>query len=375
MIPVARPAISHAELDSVGEVFESRWLGQGKVVEDFEQAISDRLGGRPVVATNTGTTAMHLALEALGIGEGDEVILPSLTFVATAQAVVASGATPVLCDVDRETLNVDVEAIERAATDRTRAVMPVHYRGLPADIDAICRWASDRGVRVIEDAAHAFGGTYSDGAEVGARGDATCFSFDPIKNISCGEGGAIVFNAEEEATRARRMAVLGIDSTAWGRLERGRPWAYDVVSDGWRYHMPNFAAAIGLAQLSRLDEFRATKRDVLNRYQEAFRDLPSLEMPEMPVGRVFPFLALVLVEERDAFMDQLRARGVGTGVHYIPSHHFSRFADAARMDLTVTDWLAERICSLPLLNDQTADETDAVVEAVTAVAHGLAPVT
>ena len=364
MIPTARPAFSDAELSRVAEVFDSRWLGQGAVTAEFEQAVSERVGGRPFLATSTGTAAMHLALEAIGIGPGDDVVLPSLTFVATTQAVVAAGARPVLCDVDSATLNVDVDCLERAVTNRTRAIIPVHYRGLPLDLDEILAWAGVRGIRVVEDAAHAFGSVYRDGTPVGGKGDITCFSFDPIKNVTTGEGGGIVFSAEEERARAARMAVLGIDTTAWGRLETRRPWAYDVTQDGFRYHMPNFCAAIGLAQLERFEERRRCKQSVLARYQDAFRDLPYLEQREMPVERCFPFLALVLVDDRDSFMSQMKERGVGTGVHYIPSHRFSRFRDCAAGKLGVTDDVADRICSLPLLGDQTDAELEQVVEAV-----------
>jgi perosamine synthetase len=364
MIPVARPAISDSELSRVAEVFQSRWLGQGAVTSEFGRAISERLGGRPFLPVNTGTTAIHLALAAIGIGAGDDVVLPSLTFVAAAQAVVLAGARPVLCDVNPATLNVDVECLERAVTPRTRAVLPVHYRGLPVDLQEILAWAAERDIRVVEDAAHAFGSVYPDGTLVGAIGDVTCFSFDPIKNITTGEGGGIAFAREDERERAAKMSALGIDSTAWGRLETKRPWAYDVLDNGFRYHMPNFCAAIGLAQLERFAEFRQRKQWVVDRYQQAFRDLPHLEMPEMPVDRCCPFLALVLVDDRESFMSQLKARGVGTGVHYIPTHQFSRFRDAAAGQLNVTDMLGERICSLPLMSDETDEECEQVVEAV-----------
>jgi perosamine synthetase len=366
MIPVARPAVADAELDRIREVFESRWLGQGKLSEQFESAISEQCGGRPALVVNTGTTAMHLALSALGIGPGDEVIVPSLTYVATAQAVTATGATVVLCDVNRDTMNVDVRCLEAARTSHTKAVMPVHYRGLPAEIGPILDWASDHGIRVVEDAAHAFGSLYEDGTPVGARGDVTCFSFDPIKNVTTGEGGALVFEHQEERDRGARMRALGIDTDTWSRTEFKRPWEYDVVDDGFRYHMPNFCAAIGLAQLERFHTFRERKQAVLARYQAEFANNPHLEIPEMPVERCFPFLALVLVDERDRFMAHMKERGVGTGVHYIPAHRFSRFADAAADDLPVSDWLGDRICSLPLMNDQTEEETAQVIEAVMA---------
>jgi perosamine synthetase len=363
VIPTARPALSDADLAAVGEVMESRWLGLGKVTEAFENTIGEQLGGRHVVATNTGTTAMHLALETMDVGRGDDVIVPSLTFVATAQAVAASGAHVVLADVNRETLNVDVDALEAARTPATKAVMPVHYRGLPVEIEPILEWAEPHGIRVIEDAAHAFGSDYEDGTAVGGRGDATCFSFDPIKNITTGEGGAVVFEREEDYDRAMKMRVLGIDSTAWSRLEAQRPWEYDVVDIGFRYHMPNFCAAIGLSQLERFEGFRDNKRKVLGAYQEALRGNASLVMPEMPVERCCPFLALVLVEERDRFMAHMRENDVGTGVHYQPLHTLSRFSDGG-VDLPVAAELGERICSLPLLNDQTDAESERVLAAL-----------
>jgi dTDP-4-amino-4,6-dideoxygalactose transaminase len=363
MIPVARPSLSDADLAAVGEVFGTRWLGLGKVTEEFENVLSARFGGRHVVATNTGTTAIELALRTVGVGEGDEVIIPSLTFVATAQAVAATGARPVLCDIDRGSLNVTVESLEIARSPATKAVIPVHYRGLPAEIDPIVDWARGHGIRVIEDAAHAFGSDYEDGTAVGAKGDVTCFSFDPIKNITTGEGGAVLFDDEEEHARAARLRVLGIDSTAWSRLEARRPWEYDVVDIGFRFHMPNFCAAIGLSQLDRFEQFRTVKRSVLRRYQDALRDHPALEIPELPVDRCFPFLALVLVDERERFMAHMREKGVGTGVHYQPLHRLSRFADNAANGVTVSEELGERICSIPLLADQTDAECERVLEA------------
>ena len=364
MIPVARPALSQEELHAVADVFDSRWLGQGKVTTEFERAVGELVARPHVVATNTGTSAIQLGLEAVGIGAGDDVVLPALTFVATAQAIAATGARAVLCDVDQETMNMDLASLEAAATPQTKAVVPVHYRGLPVEIDPIVEWARERGARVVEDAAHAFGSTYEDGVPVGGKGDVTCFSFDPIKNVTAGEGGCVVFSDEDERVRAGRMRNLGTDSTAWSRLSGRHPWSYDVVEPGWRFHMPNFCAAIGLSQLQKLDHFRRRKQEVLERYQAEFRDHADLTMSEMPVERCFPFLALVLVEEREALMAHLKERGVGSGVHYIPVHHFTRFAEAARGPLPATDHLAARICTLPLLNDQTEEELETVVDAV-----------
>lgn len=366
-VPLARPALGPAEVAAVETVFESRWLGLGKSTADFEAAVGAIVGSGEVLAVNTGTTAIELALRAIGIGPNDRVAVPSMTFVATAQAVVAVGAEPVICDISPTSLNAGVSNFAEVADERTRAIIPISYRGLPID-SAVYKWAADRGIRVVEDAAHSFGSRDSDGRPVGASGDVTCFSFDPIKNITCGEGGAIVFPDEQEHAAAARMRILGIDSTAWSRLEQQRPWEYDVPGPGYRFHMPNLNAAIGLVQLSRLEEFRTTKQSVLATYQEAFKDHPALEMPPMPTERCMPFLAVLLVDDRERFMAHMKAQGIATGVQYQPLHSLSFFANCRRGELTNTDAIYERLVSIPLLNDQTQEETERVVEAVLAFA-------
>ncbi len=194
MIPVSRPSIGEEELKAVGKVFRTGWLGLGSVTKEFEDGVAKFLSHQEknyVVAVNTGTTALHLALDAIGIKTGDEVVLPSLTFVATAQTVLACGATCVFCDIEEDTLNMDIEDLKRKITHKTRAIIPVHYRGLPCNMDAILDIALSKKIRIVEDAAHAFGSYYK-GKRIGSFGDITCFSFDPIKNITCGEGGAVV---------------------------------------------------------------------------------------------------------------------------------------------------------------------------------------
>ena len=364
LIPVARPALGEKELDAIGEVFASRWLGLGRVTEEFEGALSELLGSRPVLATNTGTSAIELALRTIGVGPGDDVITPAMTFVATAQAIAATGARPVLCDIDPVTLNATAETMEKARTPQTRAVVPVDYRGLPVDVDEICAWAASHGIRVVQDSAHAFGSYLEDGALVGSRGDVTCFSFDPIKNITCGEGGAIVFEDQEEHERASRLRVLGIDSTAWSRLEAKRPWEYDVLEVGYRFHMPNFAAAVGMVQLGRIEAFRSVKQRVLRAYQDAVTDVDGVEMPEFPTERCVPFLAVVVTDRRDDLMQHLRDSGVGSGVQYQPLSAFTLFAHADAVDLSATEEFAKSLVTLPVLNDQSLEEQETVVEAI-----------
>ncbi len=367
-IPIARPCVGRAELAAIEGVFDSKWLGLGSVTADFESRLSEMFSGRSVCATNTGTSAIELALRTIGIRPGDDVITPAMTFVATAQAIAATGARPVLCDIDPTTLNVSIDTLEQARTPNTRAVVPVDYRGVPVDIDAICAWAKIHGIRVVQDAAHSFGSFLADGSPVGSRGDIACFSFDPIKNITCGEGGAIVFGDEEEYARANRLRVLGINSTAWSRLEAKRPWEYDVTELGFRYHMPNFAAAIGLSQLDRLTEFRETKQRVLHAYQDALHDHRWLTMPAVPIDRCLPFLAVLLTDHRDQLMAHLREHQIGSGVQYQSLDSFSLFKNDNGGDLSVTHTIAKTLLTVPILNDQTIDEQERVITALLAFA-------
>lgn len=369
MIPLQRPQLGEAELEAVSRVFASRWLGQGEQATRFEQAVARFVGAREVVATSSGTAALHLALASLDLEPGAEVIVPSLTFVATVQAIVAARLVPVFADIDPVTMNVSPASIARCLTKRTRAIVPVHYRGAPCAMDEILALAGTRGLVVVEDAAHAFGSRFK-GRRIGGAGHVACFSFDPVKVVTCGEGGAIAFageGLEPAARRARRQRVLGIDTDGWTRLQRGR-WHYAVDEDGFRYHMPDLNAAIGLAQLERFEAFAARRHAIAAAYDGAFRGAHGVEViPTDPTAAV-PFLYVLKVDDRAAFMAGLAARGVATGVHYIPNHRHGRFSGCPRDDLRHTEAQAERIVSLPLFTEQSDAEVEAVIAAVLAQA-------
>jgi perosamine synthetase len=367
MIPVSRPSIGQEELDAVAGVFKTGWLGLGATTAAFEEALQKRLGGRHVVAVNSGTSALHLALAGLGIGPGNEVIVPSLTFAGSIQAILAVGATPVFCESDEETLLMDLKDLQQRITPATRAVMPVHYGGQPCDMDLLLDLASRHGLRVIEDAAHAFGSTYK-GRLIGSFGHATCFSFDPIKQITCGEGGAVVLEDDRIAERIRRMRLLGIDRDAWRRSGKARSWYYEVTTFGLRYHMPNFCAAIGLAQLEKLDQFIQRRRSICRRYDEAFRQLEFIRPLAVACEETAPFLYIVKVpvDLRDGFVEFLKARGIGAGVHYIANHIQPLFKRYAGTPLPRADRLWREIVSLPLYVDMTDAEVQTVMEAVVA---------
>lgn len=365
MIPVQRPYLGQEELDAVKKVFDSRWLGMGSTVKEFEDALRKYLGVKHVVAVNTGTSALHIALDALDIGEGDEVIVPSLTFVASVQAIIACGATPVFCDIDPNTLNVDVVDIARKISPKVRAVMPVHYGGLACEMDELLEIATRHGVKVIEDAAHAFGSSYK-GRLVGTLGDVTCFSFDPIKNITCGEGGAVVTDDDNVAQRLIQKRILGIDNDTWSRYRNERNWFYEVVTPGYRYHMSNINAAIGLAQLDRCDLFRRRKSEIVRRYDQAFCDLPGLQLIVHNLDETFPFFYIVRVKDgrRDALMARLKEKGIGCGVHYIPNHIQPLFAPY-RGPLPVTEQAWEEILTLPLFYEMSDSDVEKVISGVT----------
>jgi dTDP-4-amino-4,6-dideoxygalactose transaminase len=361
---VSRPSIGDRELARIKEVLETGWLGQGAFVEEFEAKLKSYLGARNVVAVSNGTAALHLALAVVGVGSGDEVIVPSLTFCASVQAITALGATPVFCEVSPRTLNIDVQDARARITPRTRAIMPVHYCGNPCDVDALLEIACQHGLRLVEDAAHAFGSSYR-GRKLGSFGDIACFSFDPIKNITCGEGGAVCLRDDSEAELARRKRVLGISKGGWQR-HTANAWEYQVSTQGYRYHMSNINAAIGLAQLERFHVFIDRKRAIVEQYNREFSGLEGLECLDWNLTQACPFAYVVRVLDgrRASLMEFLRARQVGSAVHYIPNHLHPYFQ--GQEPLPITERLGEEILTLPLYCDMTDDDVAHVIASVRA---------
>jgi perosamine synthetase len=364
MIPVQKPFLGQEELDAVRRVFDSRWLGLGATTQEFEQRLREFLGVEQVIAVNTGTSALHLALEALDLQPGDEVIVPSLTFVASIQAILSARARPVFCEVQADTLNMDPDDVSRRLTTRTKVIMPVHYGGMACEMDELLRLARKHGLWVVEDAAHAFGSAYR-GRPVGTLGDITCFSFDPIKNITCGEGGAVVTNNHELAQRIIPKRVLGIDNDAWGRLRNQQPWTYQVTAQGYRYHLPNLNAAIGLEQLKRVEVFKQRKLALARRYEESIGHIKGISLLKRNWAETFPFSygIRVLSDRRDELMAYLRERGIGTGVNYIPNHLQPLFAHY-RISLPVTEQLYREILNLPLYFEMTDSDLEKVIDSI-----------
>jgi dTDP-4-amino-4,6-dideoxygalactose transaminase len=358
-------SIGDAEHAAVRDVLDSGWLSMGPVTEQFEDAFASTVGAQAAVAVTNGTAALHLAAAALGLGPGDEVICPTLTFVATAAAMRQTGAEVVFADsTSEDDFAIDPAEIERLVGPRTRAVVVLHYGGYPADMDAIMAAAKRHGLLVIEDAAHALGADIG-GAHCGTIGDAGCFSFFPNKNMTTGEGGMVVFRDAEAAAQARRLRSHAMTTLTWDR-HRGHAASYDVVGLGFNYRIDEIRAALGLAQLERLPEFNARRAELANRYRELL-DASDMRMPQLGRrGRSAHHLAPVLVPTpgaRDALRQALHAQRIQTSVHYPPIHTFSYYA-SGDLSLPRAEGITERLITLPLHPGLEDSDVDLVVDAL-----------
>ena len=367
-IPVFVPHLGVDTLKAVTDAFNVGWIGMGATTQAFENALQNYLAtDRHVVATMTGTAALHLGLLLAGPTAGDEVILPSFNYIADVQAILWCGAIPVLCDVDERTLALDPLRVLELISPRTKAIMPLHFAGRVGDLDAIHEIASQRKLRVIEDATHALGSSHN-GHRVGAFGDIACFSFDPVKIITSLDGGAVVCRREEDVAALHRLRLLGVDKDTAERYKNRRAWEYDVTCIGFRDHMTNINAAIGLSQLARLDEFIANRRRDCRAYDDAFAGLDWLKTCDAEWDEVGPFIYTVRVLDgkREAFIEHLRRRDIASGIHFLPSHEMTLCRDLPRGPMPVTQRICREIVTLPLWSNMPADVRDRVVEAVTA---------
>ena len=375
-LPFARPDIGDAEIAAVTETLRSGWVTTGPKARAFEQAFTDYLGGEGLqsIAVNSATAGLHLALEALGIGPGDEVIAPTLTFTATVEVVRYLGADPVLVDVDPVTLNIDPEKIRAAITPRTKAIMPVHYGGLACRMDAILAIAREHGLKVVEDAAHALPTTWR-GTLVGQlQSDVTVFSFYANKTITTGEGGMAVTHNEALAQRMRTMRLHGMNRDAFDRFTSRIPaWYYEVVAPGFKYNMTDVAAAMGVEQLARLPHFVQRREVLARRYHEQLANLPLALPAVAPPGdthawhlyviRLLPTAPL----ERDAAIQALSDRGIGTSVHYVPLHRHPYWRDRYQLTPAMfpeADAAYQAMISIPLFTAMSDSDQDRVIAAL-----------
>lgn len=371
---LSRSIVGEAEAEAVHRVIcEDGYLGIGKEVQQFEADVAAYLGvpASWVISVNTGTAALHLAVEAvLGHGSGAEVLVPSLTFVASFQAIGGAGAVPVACDARLDTATIDLADAERRLTPRTKAIMPVHYASNPVDLDGVYAFAEKHGLRVIEDAAHAFGCLYK-GRKIGSFGDVACFSFDGIKNITSGEGGCAVFFDATEAGYAADARLLSVEGDTRSRFAGTRTWDPDVKRIGWRFHMSNIMAAIGRVQLSRLDgEFIPARRALGDIYRQRLAGLDGLRLLQTdPQDFVVPHIVCVRVlnGRKDELKAALTAAGIPVGVHYKPNHLLSLFRPApGSLPLPVTEQLYGELVTLPMHPGLSAADVEHICDVITA---------
>jgi dTDP-4-amino-4,6-dideoxygalactose transaminase len=348
------------------------YLGMGEEVDLFEQELADFLGvpREWVVCVNTGTSALHLSIEAL-TNPGDRVLVQSLTYLASFQAISAASAIPMPCEIDPNTVTIDLKDADRRFTDEVKVIMPVHYASNPGDLDAIYDYAKKKKIRVVEDAAHAFGCRYK-GRHIGSFGDIVCFSYDGIKNITCGEGGAIVTADKDVLARVKDTRLLGVEKDTDKRYAGERSWEFDVRHRGYRYHMSNIMAAVGRVQLRKFaDEFAPKRVALARRYRERLKGLDEIRLLDAELGDIIPHLQPVRILEgrRDAVRRELGKEGIQTGIHYKPNHLLTLYG-AGKSSLPTTEAIYGELLSLPLHPELETADVDHVCNVITAVLQG-----
>jgi len=372
-LPFSRPSITEQDVIAVSEVLRSCWLTTGPKTAEFERAFCDYTGCAGAVALSSATAGMHLALKALDIGAGDEVITPSMTWVSTVNLIVLAGAKPVFVDVDRDTLLVSPESIKASLTNSTRLIIPVHFAGAPVDIELIRELAAGKNVFLVEDAAHALGTEYK-GEPIGRRGT-SIFSFHPIKNITTGEGGMFCSDDLELVNCVRRLKFHGLGVDAYDRHTQGRSPQAEVLEPGYKYNMMDISAVLGTSQLSRVDKFNSRRAELAMIYRERLDEVDEilpLSDPSYPIKHAWHlFIVRLDIDKvklsRDDFMQKLKQRNIGTGLHFRAVHlqkYYTESMGTHRGMLPNTEWNSDRICSLPLFPDMTFDDVDNVVEAI-----------
>jgi len=371
-LPYCLPFIGEEEIAEVADSLRSGWVTTGPKVKRFEQEFATYVGAKHAIAVSSCTAALHASLAALDVGPGDEVIVPTLTFCATANVVVHLGATPVIVDVDQN-FQISPDAACRAISPRTKAIIPVHYGGQACSLREILALADSHGIPVIEDAAHAAGAEY-EGRRIGSHGRAVCFSFYAIKNMTTGEGGMITTDDDDLAARTRLLSLHGMSRDAWKRYTEAGSWYYEILEPGYKYNMTDIQAALGIHQLRRLDGFIRRRQEIAAMYDSAFSDLPEILLPTRLPGRnhtfhLYPIRlnADLLQVNRSEFIDELRARNIGTSVHFIPLHRHPLYRDRYGYrpeQFPVAEEIYQGLLSLPLYPKMTDRDAADVIEAV-----------
>ena len=371
-LPFSRPSITAQDIEAVKAVLTSGWITTGAQCAELERAFAAYTGARHAVALTSATAGLHVLLRALGIGPGDEVVTPSMTWASTPNMIVLAGATPVWVDVDTDMLMTTADRVEAVLTEKTKLIIPVHFAGAPLDLEPLRALADRRGIPLVEDSAHVAGASYA-GEKLGARGT-SIFSLHPIKNFTTGEGGIVCTDSDELATRVRRLRFHGLAADTYQRETQGRAPQAEVIEPGYKYNLPDMNAALGVSQFARIDEMNAKRTRLAERYRERLagvRGVLPLALPSYDhVHSWHLFIVRIDAREagldRDAFMAAMKARGIGTGLHFRAAHTHRYYVEhyKPRQPLPNTEWNSARVCSLPLFPDMTAGDVDRVVEGV-----------
>ena len=365
MIPVFRPSMGEEEIRAIEEVLNSGWIGLGPKTKQFEEEFAKYIGVKHAVAVNSATAALHLSLVSLDINAG-EVIVPAITFVSTALAANYVGAKPVFADVEEDTLNISVENIKKKITNKTKAIIPVHYGGYPCKMDEINELAEKHDIKVIEDASHACGSVYK-GKKAGALADLGCFSFHAVKNLATGDGGMITTNNEKIKEKLHRLRWCGITKDTFSRTKKNYSWYYEVPEIGFKYHMNDITAAIGLVQLKKLEQNNEKRRRIVKQYNEVFSKTSWIEVPkEEPNTKSAMHNYVIKVKEtkdRDNLIEYLAKKEISASVHYMPLHLHPIYRQY-KAKVPVAEKVWKRLVTLPLYPDMTEEETEKVIDAV-----------
>jgi len=372
-LPFHRPPLDEREIAAVVDVMRSGWLTTGAKTHEFEKNFAAFVGAPFALAVNSCTAALHLALEAIGLKSGDEVLLPTLTFTATAEVVTYFGAKPVLVDSEPEYFNIDPDDLSKRLNRRTKAIMPVHFAGHPCEMDDVLEFAKRNGLAVVEDAAHALPAKYK-GRNVGTLSPLTAFSFYASKTLTTGEGGMIVTDNREHAARMTLMRLHGMSKDAWNRYQQQGSWRYDVVAPGFKYNLTDLQAAIGLVQLEKAESLRSERARIAERYTRGLKDLVGFRVPRVSddVQHAWHLYVLVMSPKtlcigRDEVIEELGKRGIGCSVHFIPLHlhsYYKRTWGYVRGQFPVAEEYFNGCISLPIYPAMTDSEVDRTVEAI-----------
>jgi len=369
-IPVFKPLIEKEEIAAAVESLKLGWLGMGSYVKKFEEAVAGVCQFSPeeerhVVAVSTGHAALHLSLLMIGVGQGDEVITPSFNNAADFQAIRACGADPVFVDIDEKTLSIDVNKIEKLISNKTKCIIAMDYDIFICDHDSLNAISRRTGIPILHDAAHSFGSSYK-GRLIGNQGQYTMFSFDPVKAVTCIDGGAIVVSGDKAVKSLQAKRLIGMTQPAAQMYTNSRAWTYDIEELGFRYHMANLHAAIGVSQINKIDEIRKTRQQACKRYYEELSGLEWIEAPKGDFDSVNPFLYYIRVlnGKRSELREYMKGCGVDTGIHWQAGHSFSFLKNCRRGSLEVTDRIVEQILSLPLHSKMSSKNLSKIISAL-----------